>query len=279
MASPPASRAESVTHVSGTFCYPCLGTVIKDLRPRKRPLSLLGPRIGPRIDAGSAFFLARPRRTSLPQPVPHGRVRLAHGTGLRPSFLSVLRTRSAGAQSFRGKRMTTLRINRAPVLTLWAAVVAERLGSPWEPALTVGQAVAGMTAHAKGVRLGIYAQPEERPHEPAPPKPEGATGAVRSLPLLGHNVPGRSHQGRPAPWVYGLLANIVRSCGKVARAARSPGTDSTEVHPKPGSAAYPLPGTFLSSSPASIALTPPDLCEPVPERSLTPGTSRLPDLA
>ncbi len=37
--------------------------------------------------------------------------------------------------------MTTLRINGAPVLTLWAAVVAERLGSPWETALTVGQAV------------------------------------------------------------------------------------------------------------------------------------------
>jgi hypothetical protein len=69
------------------------------------------------------------------------------------------------------------------------AQTAERLGSPWETALTVGQAVAGMTAHAKGIRLGIYAQPEERPHEPPPPRPEGATGAVRSLPLLGRNVP------------------------------------------------------------------------------------------
>jgi hypothetical protein len=85
--------------------------------------------------------------------------------------------------------MTTLRINRAPVLTLWAAVVAERFGSPWETALTVGQAVAGMAAHAKGVRLGIYAQPDERPHEPPPPKPEGATGEVRFLPLLGRKVP------------------------------------------------------------------------------------------
>ena len=67
----------------------------------------------------------------------------------------------------------------APALTPWAAVVAERLGSPWEMALTVGQAVAGMTAHARGVRLGICAQPEERPLEPAPPMPEGATGVVR----------------------------------------------------------------------------------------------------
>lgn len=85
--------------------------------------------------------------------------------------------------------MLTLRINRAPVLTLWAAVVAERLGSSWETALTVGQAVAGMTAHAKGVRLGIYAPSEERPHEAPPPKPEGATGVVSHLSLLGRNVP------------------------------------------------------------------------------------------
>ncbi len=85
--------------------------------------------------------------------------------------------------------MTTLRINRAPVLTLWAAIVAERMGWPWDTALTCGQAVAGMTAHAKGVRLGIYAPAGERPHEPTPPMPTGATGAVRLIPLLGRNVP------------------------------------------------------------------------------------------
>jgi hypothetical protein len=47
-------------------------------------------------------------------------------------------------------------INRAPVLTLWAAVVAERLGFDRAEALTLGEAVAGMNAYAKGVRLGIY---------------------------------------------------------------------------------------------------------------------------
>ena len=39
-----------------------------------------------------------------------------------------------------------IRINRAPVLTLWASIVAERLGWPHETALTMGQTVAGMTA-------------------------------------------------------------------------------------------------------------------------------------
>ena len=52
--------------------------------------------------------------------------------------------------------MKTVSINRAPVLTLWAAVVAERLGFEHEEALTLGKAVAGLTAQAKGQRLGIF---------------------------------------------------------------------------------------------------------------------------
>ncbi|KAA0574661.1 hypothetical protein FZ983_27570 [Azospirillum sp. B21] len=47
-------------------------------------------------------------------------------------------------------------INRAPVLTLWAAVVAEQLGFDRDEALTMGKALSGLTAHSKGVRLGIY---------------------------------------------------------------------------------------------------------------------------
>ena len=41
-------------------------------------------------------------------------------------------------------------------MTLWAAVVAGRLGFDEDEALTIGQAVAGLNAYAKGVRLGIY---------------------------------------------------------------------------------------------------------------------------
>src|ERR1017187_7199557 len=47
-------------------------------------------------------------------------------------------------------------INRAPVLTLWASVVAERLGFDHDEALSLGKAVAGLTAQTKGRRLGIY---------------------------------------------------------------------------------------------------------------------------
>ncbi len=39
---------------------------------------------------------------------------------------------------------TQIKVNRAPVLTLWAAVVAERLGYRQDEALTLGQAVAGV---------------------------------------------------------------------------------------------------------------------------------------
>ena len=47
-------------------------------------------------------------------------------------------------------------INRAPVLTLWAAAVAERLGFNRDEALSLGKAVAGLNAQSKGRRLGIY---------------------------------------------------------------------------------------------------------------------------
>jgi hypothetical protein len=50
----------------------------------------------------------------------------------------------------------TVSINRAPVLTLWAAIVAERLGFEREEALTLGRAVAGLNAYSKGVSLGLF---------------------------------------------------------------------------------------------------------------------------
>ena len=52
-------------------------------------------------------------------------------------------------------------VNRAPVLTLWAAVVAEVLRFEHDEALTLGRAVAGLNAHSKGVSLGLF-QPTPR---------------------------------------------------------------------------------------------------------------------
>jgi hypothetical protein len=52
--------------------------------------------------------------------------------------------------------MQPISINRAPVRTLWAAVVAQRLGFDEDEALTVGEVAAGLNAQANGRRLGIF---------------------------------------------------------------------------------------------------------------------------
>ncbi len=82
----------------------------------------------------------------------------------------------------------TIKINRAPVMTLWAAVVAERLGYDEQAALTLGKSVAGLNAHAKGQRLGIYEVPEEKEAEARSQK-ERAPGEQTFVSLLGRSVP------------------------------------------------------------------------------------------
>ena len=71
---------------------------------------------------------------------------------------------------------TRIQINRAPVLTLWAAVVAERLGYDRAEALTLGRAVAGLNAQSKGRRLGI-----NKPAAPGRGKPRAAPARVVEL--------------------------------------------------------------------------------------------------
>jgi hypothetical protein len=56
----------------------------------------------------------------------------------------------------------TVAVNRAPVLTLWAAVVARRLGFDEYEALSLGKALAGLNAQAKGRRLGVFKPHEEK---------------------------------------------------------------------------------------------------------------------
>lgn len=58
-----------------------------------------------------------------------------------------------------------VKINRAPVLTLWATVVAERLGYDHEAALTLGKGVAGLNAQSKGKRLGIFEESKDKKEE------------------------------------------------------------------------------------------------------------------
>lgn len=79
----------------------------------------------------------------------------------------------------------TIAISESPVLVLWAAVVAERLGFDRSEALSLGKAFVRMKVRAKGPRVGSF-----KAHE------ENATEARRKTPgdefwveLCGRSVP------------------------------------------------------------------------------------------
>lgn len=82
-----------------------------------------------------------------------------------------------------------MRINRAPVLTLWAVVVARRLGFRKAESLTLGKAVAGLNAQAKGQRLGIYKPKEEKPKEAREKRKKDESFLVE---VCGRTVPARN---------------------------------------------------------------------------------------
>lgn len=80
-----------------------------------------------------------------------------------------------------------IKINRAPVLTLWATVVAERLGYNKETALTLGKAVAGLNAQSKGRRLGIYGEKTEETKKEGKKKEEPVKEEF--IELMGRGIP------------------------------------------------------------------------------------------
>ena len=82
----------------------------------------------------------------------------------------------------------SIEINRAPVMTLWAVVVAERLGYDPEAALSLGKSVAGLNAQAKGRRLGLFEESIEEDLKKREPKAR-APGEQLSVELLGRLVP------------------------------------------------------------------------------------------
>jgi hypothetical protein len=77
-------------------------------------------------------------------------------------------------------------VNRAPVLTLWAAVVAERLGFEHAEALTLGRVVAGLNAYSKGKSLGLF---KPAPEEVRRERHRLAAGRPMHVELLHRAVP------------------------------------------------------------------------------------------
>lgn len=80
-----------------------------------------------------------------------------------------------------------IKINRAPVLTLWATIVAERMGYKKDEALTFGKAVAGLNAQSKGRRLGIYEEKSEEEKEKEDKKKKPVK--TEFVEILGRGVP------------------------------------------------------------------------------------------
>jgi len=81
----------------------------------------------------------------------------------------------------------TIKINRAPVLTLWTTIVAEQLGYDKNEALTLGKAVAGLNAQSKGKSLGIYA--EKKDEDKRNGKKEEKPTKLEFIELLGRGIP------------------------------------------------------------------------------------------
>ncbi len=78
-----------------------------------------------------------------------------------------------------------IKINRAPVLTLWATIVAERLGYNKNESITFGKAVAGLNAQSKGRRLGIYEEKSKEDKKEEKEKP----AKTEFIELLGRGIP------------------------------------------------------------------------------------------
>ena len=82
-----------------------------------------------------------------------------------------------------------VQINRAPVLALWGAVVAERLGYDTPSALSLGKALSGLNAQAKGRSLGIYHA--KKAPDGGPPKKAGL-GEDFWIDLCGRGIPSKN---------------------------------------------------------------------------------------
>ena len=85
-----------------------------------------------------------------------------------------------------------IKVNRAPVLALWAAIVAERLGHDPDLAITLGRAVAGSSARVKARAIGLEQDRHEGgragdAHEAR--RVERRDRPAKTVYLLGRDVP------------------------------------------------------------------------------------------
>ncbi len=152
---------------------------------------------------------------------------------------------------------STIRINRAPVLTLWAAVVAERLGFDNDEALSLAKALAGLNAQSKGRRLGIFKPAEEKPATAREKsRDEGFRVELCGRPVPAVNTDGgirASRNGKPVD-PDGVAAYLERAFGQQLPAVRSAMTKLAKAF-RPAelaAAAYGMYEQFRPAIPAGV---------------------------
>src|SRR5262249_956508 len=131
------------------------------------------PRAGRPVRTTRAYQVARNR----PEKSTHRAELTIHVFSFRPQHAPIILINV----------MKSLAINRGAVLTLWACVVAERLGFDEDEALSLGKAVAGLNAQAKGRRLGIFKPKEVKERAARAEKP----GEEFRVEICGRPVPVR----------------------------------------------------------------------------------------
>ncbi|MBI0538728.1 hypothetical protein D9599_24520 [Roseomonas sp. KE2513] len=112
-----------------------------------------------------------------------------------------------------------IKVNRAPVLTLWAAVVAERLGHDQDAAITLGRAVAGSSARVKAKAIGIAEDAHEGGdlRDEARKQGEGKQ-RPKAVHLLGRDVPVVEEKGALLALDHDKAASPKAAAGYVERA-------------------------------------------------------------
>jgi len=95
-----------------------------------------------------------------------------------------------------GATIGIVEVNRAPVLTLWMAVVLERLGVPKAAALGAGKVIAARCAIAKGRALGLLSEP-----------------VAREAPLVGKNRTATAAAAEEITRVAGQSVRLVLTSG------------------------------------------------------------------
>lgn len=81
-----------------------------------------------------------------------------------------------------------VQVNRAPVITLWAAVVAQRQGHSRDAALTFGKYISGMLAQSKGRSIGIYEDGSKSEEEKAEAQKKEEEAGVQRVDVFGMTV-------------------------------------------------------------------------------------------